>query len=49
MLTQYDSTIRDQLEKGIIEPAAEETKSTTHYLPRHGVTTKLRVVYDASS
>ena len=55
VLKQYDSTIRDQLEKGIIEPAPEETKSTTHYLPHHGVvrsdktTTKLRVVYDASS
>ena len=54
-LKQYNSTIQDQLEKGIIEPAPEETKSTTHYLPHHGVvrsdktTTKLRVVYDASS
>ena len=54
---QYDSTIRDQLEKGVIEPvtAGEETTNPIHYLPHHAVvrgdksTTKLRVVYDASS
>ena len=55
VLKRYNSTIQDQLEKGIIEPAPDETKSTVHYLPHHGVvqsdktTTKLRVVYDASS
>lgn len=55
VLEQYNSTIQDQLERGIIEPAPQETKGTIHYLPHHGVvrsdkmTTKLRVVYDASS
>ena len=55
MLMQYNSTIQDQLEKGVIEPAPHEATGTTHYLPHHGVvrsdktTTKLRVVYDASS
>ena len=55
MLMQYNSTIQDQLEKGVIEPAPHEATGTTHCLPHHGVvqsdktTTKLRVVYDASS
>ena len=56
ILKQYDSTIREQLEKGIIEPVQsdEETTNVVHYLPHHGVvradkaTTKLRIVYDAS-
>ena len=45
------------LRKGIVEsvPAEEETTNPIHYLPYHTVvrgdkyTTKLRVVYDASS
>ena len=57
ILKQYDSTIREQLEKGIIEPVQsdEETTNIVHYLPHHGVvradkaTTKLRIVYDASA
>ena len=57
LLRQYDSTIRDQLEKGIVEsvPTEEETTNPILYLPHHTVirgdkyTTKLRVVYDASS
>ena len=57
ILQQYDSTIQEQLAKGIIEPVPpdEKTMNQVHYLPHHGVirtdkaTTKLRVVYDASS
>lgn len=57
ILNQYDATIQDQLAKGIIEPVdlTQETSQLVHYLPHHGVlrtdhaTTKLRVVYDASS
>ena len=57
VLSQYDSTIKEQLAKGIIEPVLpnEKTDNLVHYLPHHGVvrvdkdTTKLRVVYDASS
>ena len=57
ILHQYDSIIQEQLSKGIIEPVAsdESTSNPVHYLPHHGVlrtdraTTKLRVVYDASS
>jgi hypothetical protein len=52
VLKQYDSTIKDQLAKGIIEPVPPEEKTTNpvHYLPHHCVirsdkaTTKLRVV-----
>lgn len=56
---EYDSTIKDQLAKGIIEPApANDSKlaqTPAHYLPHHAVvrqdksTMKLRIVYDASS
>lgn len=57
ILKQYDSTIQEQLTEGIIEPVSPEEKTTNqvHYLPHHCVlrtnkaTTKLRVVYDASS
>jgi len=57
ILKQYDSTIQDQLSRGIIEPVQphEKTTNLVHYLPHHGVirtdkaTTKLRIVYDASS
>ena len=49
--------IQEQLAKGIIEPvdSNEVTTNLVHYLPHHGVvctdnaTTKLRIVYDASS
>ena len=57
VLQQYDSTIKDQVATGIIEPVPPDEKSANqvHYLPHHCVirtdntTTKLRVVYDASS
>ena len=55
-LEKYDKTIKDQLVAGIVEPAPEEpTGNRIHYIPHHGVfrkdakTTKLRLVYDASS
>ena len=56
-LEQYDRTIKEQLEKGIIEvvDVLKPAPSKVHYLPHHAVvhtdktTTKLRVVYDASA
>ena len=56
LLKQYDSIIQDQLDKGIIEKVENTyTDNIKHYLPHHAVinphkpTSKLRVVYDASS
>ncbi|XP_028409311.1 uncharacterized protein LOC114531911 [Dendronephthya gigantea] len=56
LLAEYDSIIRDQVERGIVEPvSALEKVERVHYLPhqavirREAVTTKLRIVYDASS
>ena len=56
-MREYDATIQDQINKGIIEvvPNSEISLGKVHYLPHHAVirrdkeTTKLRVVYDASS
>ena len=59
ILQEYDSIIRDEIEKKIVEVVAgADTKTdhdhTVHYLPNHVVirhdktTTKLRVVYNAS-
>ena len=56
VLDKYDSIIKEQLNSGVIEKVAklEETEKV-HYLPHHGViprdaeTTKLRIVYNASS
>lgn len=55
-LIEYDRVIKDQLEKGIIEPVCNlEEEGKLFYLPHHPVirreakTTKLRVVYDASA
>jgi hypothetical protein len=55
-LKEYDSIIRDQVEKGIIEQVSSlEKADKVHYLPhqavirKDAVTTKLRIVYDASS
>ena len=57
VLREYNSIIRDQLAKGIVEVIADQddTQTKVHYLPHHGVirrdkmTTKVRVVYDASA
>ena len=57
ILLQYDAVIRDQIRRGIVEPIESKTPTHNriHYLPHHAVlredktTTKLRVVYDASS
>ena len=59
VLQKYDSIIREQLSKGVIE-RVEDTKRDEkdrlyHYIPHHPVitpnktTTKLRIVYDASA
>ena len=57
-LAEYNSVIRDQLSRWIIEvvddPSLDE-HDRVHYLPHHGVvrhdktTSKLRIVYDASA
>jgi hypothetical protein len=58
LLTEYDSIIQDQLQKGIVEIVPQPSLSNsdqTHYLPHHPVirrdksTSKLRIVYDASA
>ena len=58
VLREYDSVIRDQLSKGIVEVVekpGEGEVGKIHYIPHHAVirkdktTTKLRVVYDASA
>ncbi|MCG8623377.1 MAG: hypothetical protein MJE68_15465, partial [Proteobacteria bacterium] len=55
ILREYDGIIRDQVDKGIVEPVMETDPalSRLHYLLHHAVirtdktTTKLRIVYDA--
>ena len=58
ILEEYDNVIKDQLQKGIVERVDEAEPGEVgkvHYLPHHVVirrdkeTTRLRVVYDASS
>ena len=57
ILREYDSTIKEQLEKGIIESVSmdEPCANRVHCLPHHAVirrdktTTKLHIVYDASA
>ena len=56
MLREYDSIIQEQLEADIIEKVVDlEKAEKVHYLPHQAVvrrnaeTTKVRVVYDASS
>ncbi len=57
-MEEYDNVIKDQLQKGIVERVEEAEPGEVgkvHYLPHHAVirrdkeTTRLRVVYDASS
>ena len=57
ILHQYDAVIREQIQRGIVESVGTQTgtHNLVHYLPHHAVlredkaTTKLRIVYDASS
>ena len=58
LMKKYDTVIRDQLERGIIEeidPAEKTQGARLHYLPHQPVvrrekdTTKLRIVYDTSA
>ena len=56
LLKEYDTIIREQVEAGIVEEVAELDKvDKVHYLPhqavvrKDAVTTKVRIVYDASS
>ena len=57
ILHQYYAVIREQIQWGIVESVGTQTSthSLIHYLPHHAVlredkaTTKLRIVYDASS
>ena len=56
LLKEYDAIIKEQVELGIVEPVAElEKANKVHYLPHEAViredavTTKVRIVYDASS
>lgn len=56
VLKAYDAVIKEQAALGIVERVPElETAEKIHYLPHHAVirkdakTTRLRVVYDASS
>ena len=56
-MNEYDSIVKEQLSTGVIEKVSEleEPGGNVHYLPHHAVirgdaeTTKLRIVYDASS
>ncbi|XP_060555434.1 uncharacterized protein LOC132716225 [Ruditapes philippinarum] len=55
LMQKYDNVIQEQFTKGIIERVETKRVGIVHYLPHHAVitpqktTTKLRVVYDASS
>ncbi len=57
ILKKYNSIIQEQVEKGIIEKVSPEMEmgKLIHYIPHHAVmrddhvTTKVRIVYDASA
>ena len=58
ILREYDSVIKEQIKKGIVELVEEPTQGEVgkvHYIPHRAIirrdksTTKLRVVYDASA
>ena len=58
VLKEYDTVIKDQLNKSIVEIVDKEDVGElgkVHYIPHHAVirrdkeTTKLRIVYDASA
>ena len=56
-MEQYNSIIREQLKKGVIEEVSRDSQegNILHYIPHHAVInpqeikTKLRVVYEAST
>ena len=55
LFKKYDAITRDQLAKGIVEPAREQVVGREFYIPHKLVvretaqSTKLRIVYDASA
>ena len=55
LLEQYDAIIKEQLVKGIVEPAEKQFVGREFYMPHKPVNresaerTKLRIVYDASA
>uniref|UniRef100_A0A914W323 Peptidase aspartic putative domain-containing protein n=1 Tax=Plectus sambesii TaxID=2011161 RepID=A0A914W323_9BILA len=57
LLQKYDDIMKEQLQKGIIEPVEDldQHSGIVHYLPHHPVitpnkaTTKVRIVYNASA
>ena len=58
ILKEYDTIIRDQLSRGVVEVGDDgegQPASVSHYIPHHAVirqdkeTSKLRIVYDASA
>ena len=58
MLHEYDSIIREQTHRGIVEvvkDTSDDIRGRVHYLPHHAVirydkdTSKVRIVYDASA
>ena len=59
LLQDYNATIQDQVDKGIVEvvpdPVSAVPNGRMHYLPHHGVVqqdksmSKLRIVYNASA
>lgn len=55
-LLQYDTIMKEQVQKGIIEPIPQQpTGEVIHYIPHHPVirveaeSTKIRIVYDCSA
>ena len=55
-LVEYNTIMREQIERGILEPApTQPTGEIVHYVPHHPVireeaeSTKMRIVYDCSS
>ncbi|XP_057305140.1 uncharacterized protein LOC130642082 [Hydractinia symbiolongicarpus] len=53
LLKKYDKTIKEQLERSVIERAPKEYQGRVHYIPHHVVENpekdKIRIVYDASA
>ena len=53
LLNRYDETIKEPLEKNVIEKAPKVSKGRVHYVPHHVIVQpekdKIRIVYDASA